>query len=120
MGRGDYIHTVAELFGVGDSTVCNIVLEVPKLKIEVTWDVAVHFPTTERDYINLMNWFEKLWQFPYCFGAVGGQESTNENRNFKNFYSIVLMAIVDSKYRFIWANCGIFQNSHDSAIFQAS
>ena len=55
MGRGDYIHTVAELFGVGDSTVCNIVLEVPKLKIEVTWDVAVHFPTTERDYINLMN-----------------------------------------------------------------
>ena len=55
MGRGDYIHTVAELFGVGDSTVCNIVLEVPKLKIEVTWDVAVHFPKTERDYINLMN-----------------------------------------------------------------
>ena len=44
MGRGDYIHTVAELFGVGDSTVCNIVLEVPKLKIEVTWTLQFIFP----------------------------------------------------------------------------
>lgn len=26
MRRSDYIHTVAELFGVGDCTVCNIVL----------------------------------------------------------------------------------------------
>ena len=30
------------------------------------------------------------------------------------------MAIAGSKYRFIWANCGIRRNSHDSAIFQAS
>ena len=30
------------------------------------------------------------------------------------------MAIADSKYRFIWANCGIPENSHDSEIFQAS
>ena len=57
MRRGDYIHTVAELFGVGDSTICNIVLEVLKLMIEVMWDVAVYFPTTETDYTNLVNDF---------------------------------------------------------------
>ena len=57
MRRGDYIHTVAELFRVGDSTICNIVLEVLKLMIEVMWDVAVHFSTTEADYTNLVNDF---------------------------------------------------------------
>ena len=57
MRRGDYIHTVAELFGVGHSTICNIVLEVSELMIEVMWDVAVHFPTTETDYTNLVNDF---------------------------------------------------------------
>ena len=46
MGRGNYIHTVADLFRVGDSTVCNI---VSKLLIEVMWEVAVHFPTMDRD-----------------------------------------------------------------------
>ena len=30
------------------------------------------------------------------------------------------MAIVDSKYRFIWAKCGIHKNARDSAVFQAS
>ena len=50
----------------------------------------------------------------------GGQESAKEYCNFKNVYSIVLMATVDSKYRFIWVNCGILGNSYDSAIFQAS
>ena len=57
MRRGDYIHTVAELFGVGDSTICNIVLKVLKLMIEVMWDVAVYFPTTETDYTNIVNDF---------------------------------------------------------------
>ena len=95
------------------------------------WDVAVYFPTTETDYTNLVNDFQKLWQFPYCFGAIGachipiecppgGQEYAKEYRNFKDLYSIVLMPIVDSKYRFIRKNCGIPGNSNDSTIFQAS
>ena len=60
MGRGDYIHAVAELFGVGDFTVCKIILEVSKLMIEVMWDVAVYFPATKRNHINLINDLEKL------------------------------------------------------------
>ena len=72
-----------------------------------------------------------MWQFPSCFGAIdgchlpikcppGGQESAKEYHNFKNFYSIVLMAIVGSDYQFLWASCGIPGNTHDSSIFQAT
>ena len=39
-----------------------------------------------------------------------------EYRNFKNFYSVVLMGMVDAKYKFIWASCGYPGNSHDSLI----
>ena len=45
---GDYIHTVAKLFRVGDSTVCNIILKASILMIEVRSDIAVYFPVTER------------------------------------------------------------------------
>lgn len=72
---------------------------------------------------------EQLWQFPYAWAAIdgcqlplkcpaGGAELRKEYHNFKNFYSIVLMAIVDAKYRFIWA--GFPGNSHDSIIFQST
>ena len=30
------------------------------------------------------------------------------------------MALVDSKYRFIWGSCGVPGNSHDAVIFQAT
>ena len=100
MGRGDCTHTIAELFSVTDSTVCNIVLEVSNLIIEVMWEVAVHLPTTEKDYNSIID-FEKMWQFLYCFGPIdgcyipikclpGSQESAKEYHEFKNFYSILL------------------------------
>ena len=74
---------------------------------------------------------EAEWQFPCCFGALdgchipikcpsGGLEACKEYHNFKNFYSIVLMALIDSKYRFIWASAGFPGNSHDSVILQAT
>ena len=72
-----------------------------------------------------------MWQFPCCWGAIdgchiplkcppGGLESCKEYHSFKNFYSLVLMAIVDSHYRFIWGSCGYPGNSHDSVIFQST
>ena len=106
-------------------------MEVSKLMAEVMWDVVVRFPTTERSYINLINDFEKLRRFAHCFEVIdrchipikclsGYQVSAKEYRKFQNFYSLVIMAIVDSKYRFLSDNCGIPGNSHDSEIFEAS
>ena len=100
MGRGDCPHTAAELSVVGGSSVCNIVLEASKLMTEVMWNVAVHLTATpERSYINLINDFGKLWQFPYCFRATDrclipikcpprDQESTKETcYSILSFYS---------------------------------
>ena len=50
----------------------------------------------------------------------GGQEACREYHNFKNFYSFVLMSMVDAKYRFVWGSCGYPGNSHDSIIFQST
>ena len=74
---------------------------------------------------------EQMWQFPCCWRAVdgcyipikcpaGGLKSCKEYHNFKNFYSIVLMAMVDAKYRFLWGSCGFPGNSHDSVILQST
>ena len=49
-----------------------------------------------------------------------GAESAKEYRNFKGFYSIVIMAIVDAEYRFSWASSGYPGNSHDAIIFQST
>ena len=50
-----------------------------------------------------------------------GLESAKEYHQFKNFYSIVIMvAIVDAKYRSMWARSGYSGNNHDAIIFQST
>ncbi len=84
-------------------------------------------PNSEADFYKKMREMEEAWQFPCCWSAVdgchipikcpaGGLESSKEYHNFKNFYSVILMAMVDSNYRFIWGSCGfpisiIFQST---------
>ena len=74
---------------------------------------------------------EELWQFPCSWAAVdgshvplkcpdGGLAACKEYHNFKNFYSVVLMGLVDAKHRFIWGSCGFPGNSHDSIIFHST
>ena len=133
LGRGDYLYTISELTGYGTSTVCEIVNQVSTAIVNNMWNCSVscNFPKDTDAMKNCMVDMEAEWQFPCCFGALdgchipikcpsGGLEACKEYHNFKNFYSIVLMALIDSKYRFIWASAGFPGNSHDSVILQAT
>ena len=88
-------------------------------------------PSTEDEFKSKMLEMEEMWQFPCCWSAIdgchipikcppGGKVACKEFHNYKNFYSIVLMAFVDSHYRFIWASCGFPGNMHDAIIFQST
>ena len=74
---------------------------------------------------------EEMWQFPCRWSAIdgchislkclpGGLEYCKEYHNFRNFYSIVLVVLVDSHYRFVWGSYGYPGNSHDSIIFKST
>ena len=114
LGRGDYYYTISEMTGFGLSTVSTIVQEVCEAIVKNLWAECVthHFPKDEAQFKEKMLDFEELWQFPCCWGGVdgchipikcpkGGAEARKEYYNFKNVYSIVLMALVDAKYRFM-------------------
>ena len=133
MGRGDYYYTISEMVGLGVSTAHAIVTEVCQAMVENLWQECVmeHMAQSEKEFEEKMQDMNNIWQFPFCWAAIdgchipikcppGGAEASKEYHNFKNFYSIVLMAMVDSRYRFIWGSCGCPGNSHDSIIFQST
>lgn len=119
LARGDYYYTISEMTGFGVATVCNITIEVSQAIVKNMWNntVASKFPSTLEEFKCCALDMEERWQFPLAFSAVdgchipikmpsGGAESAKEYHNFKNFYSIVLMGMVDAKMRFIWASVG--------------
>ena len=125
--------TIAEMAGIGERTVGYIVNEVTTAIVECLWEDTVkkHMLKSEDEFRSKILDMEEEWQFPCCWSAVNGchipikchpgeLESCKEYHNFKNFFSVVLMGMVDSKYRFVWASCGYPGNSHDSVIFQST
>ena len=133
LARGDYIYTIGEMCGLAKSTVCVIVTETCSAIINTLRDDTVkkYFPTSRDDFQESMAKFGEEWQFPYAFAAVdgshlpikcpkGGAQAMKQYFNFKGFYSIVLMALVDAEYRFIWASVGAPGNTHDSTLMQST
>lgn len=133
LGRGDYLYIIAEMSGLGVSTVSSICQEVCQVLVDHLWNetVSSHMPQTEEEFKQKALDMEEFWQFPFCWAAIdgchipmkcppGGLQACKEYHNFKNFYSIVLMAMVDSHYRFVWGSCGFPGNSHDAVIFKST
>ena len=72
--------------------------------------------------------FDKKANFPNCLGAIDGKHirirspanSGSLFYNYKRYNSIVLLAITDSKYRFIYVDIGAYGKESDSTIFHNS
>lgn len=78
-------------------------------------------PTTD-DFRRIIREFHDEWHFPNCVGAIDGKHVRIRNPanagssffNYKEYHSIVLLAIVDASYKFIAVDVGSFGRESDS------
>uniref|UniRef100_A0A182NQA9 DDE Tnp4 domain-containing protein n=1 Tax=Anopheles dirus TaxID=7168 RepID=A0A182NQA9_9DIPT len=91
---------------------------------------SLHFlfrlPATENEWLQVSQRFEEKWQFPHANGAIDGKHiriknpkhSGSEYYNYKHFYSIVLLGIVDADYNFLYVDIGGKGGVLDGGIFR--
>jgi len=85
-------------------------------------------PSTEAEWNAIATQFGMIWNFPRCCSAIDGKHITIKQPpgsgtmfyNFKGYYSIVLFAMVDADYNFIYIDIGANGSSNDSQIFNNS
>ena len=71
--------------------------------------------------------FATRWNFEHALGALDGKhvaikcpkKSGSIYYNYKGFYSIVLMALVDADYNFIWVDAGSNGSASDAQIWNS-
>lgn len=88
--------------------------------------VSFQIPHSPELWCKLAESFNERWNFPHCLGAIDGKhvvlqapiKSGTEYVNYKGQYSIVLLAIVDASYSFIYVDVGCQGRISDGSILK--
>ena len=103
--------------------------EAINITCDALWEVLqpdVMPKPKKEDWQRIELGFRHRWNFPNCLGAVDGKhisvnkppESGTLFHNYKGFFSIVLLALVDANYKFIAVDVGEYGANKDSNVFK--
>ncbi|XP_028132028.2 uncharacterized protein LOC114327552 [Diabrotica virgifera virgifera] len=113
---------------IHESTISIIVPEVCQVIYNKLKDEYMKMPQTVNEWQQVANAFENLWQFPMCLGAIDGKHinfraprsSGSYYYNYKGQFSIVLMAVANAEYKFLYINVGVNGRMSDGGVFRES
>jgi len=127
MATGESFRSLSFGFRVCHSYISKIVQQT--LAVLKTKLVPIFIPNPSTiDFKSKAAEFSCKWNFPNCILAIDGKHirirSPNNSGslfyNYKDFFSIVLLAMVDANYKFIVVDIGSYGKEGDSGIFLKS
>ena len=85
-------------------------------------------PSRTPEWKKIAEDFNEIWNLPNVIEAIDGKHISIERPknsgslyyNYKGFYSVVLLAICDAKYRFTHADIGQYGSGNDSGVLKHS
>lgn len=118
---------LSDSFRIAKSTLSNIISETCQAIWDILKPIYIRTPNTADEWLKVGNGFWKKWNFP-TMGAVDGKHCTIQAppntgalyHNYKGTFSIVLMAVCDADYNYIFLDIGAYGHQNDAAIFETT
>lgn len=113
-------------FRVSTASISKFVPEVCQAIYDVLHEDYLSAPSSTTQWQELAAEFENKWQFPHAVGAIDGKHinikappnSGSEYFNYKNQFSIVLLAIADANAKFTAFDLGAAGSQSDGGVFK--
>ena len=110
------------------TTICKFVPQVCKAILKEFQHEYLMCPTAPEDWKKIEERFRNRWNVPHAVGELDGKhiaikkpkKSGSEDFNYRGYFSLVLLALVDAGYKFLWVNVGACGSSSDAQIFNRS
>ncbi|CAN8013038.1 unnamed protein product, partial [Ixodes pacificus] len=128
LATGESHHPLSRQFRLGHSSVNDLIAETCTALYEELKTNCLQTPKTEDDWQAVIKGFRENWQYPNCVGAMDGKhvritrppKSGYIYYNYLKTYSIVLFAVVDANYRFIYIDVGAPGSKGDAGVWQTT
>ena len=125
LATGDTYQSLSFAFRVAANTISLIVPETCRAIISVYGETLVKLPQSSRQWEEVAQRYEDRWNLPHCLGAIDGKHirirkpklSGSWFYNYKKFFSIVLLAIVDADYKFQYVDVGAVGSESDGGVW---
>lgn len=112
-------------FRVGKNTICKFVPEVLESLIQEYSEEVLPAIVTPQQWQEIASDFQTKWNFLHVCGAIDGKHVRIKNPknsgslfyNYKGFFSLILLALVDADYKFIWVNVRANGSASDAQLF---
>ena len=123
-----YRNTLQWDFCIPHNTLSSLIKEVCTAIYEEYRQEVFALPSSAREWKQVAQEFSDRWNYHHCLGAIDGKhimmkkppKSGTRNYNYKGFFSVVLLAVVDAQYRFVWCSVGAPGSASDGGIFKDS
>lgn len=127
LATGESFRSMAFTYRISHNYISVIVRDVLEALCNKLVPIFLKQPSKE-DFIAIAEHFLEKWNFPNCCGAIDGKHirilcpknSGSLFFNYKSFFSIVLLAVVDAQYKFVCIDVGAYGKEGDSNIFNKS
>ena len=115
--------TLSYNFRVGRTTISNILREVCQAIHDVLSPIYLEPPSKEEEWRSIVKGFEEMWDLPHTLGAIDGKHIRMDcpkntgtyYHNYKDFFSLVLLAVCDARYTFTLVDVG---SNNDSGVLK--
>ncbi|XP_063238528.1 uncharacterized protein LOC134540023 isoform X4 [Bacillus rossius redtenbacheri] len=127
LGAGSTMTDLHFQYRLGISTISTIVRQVCKA-IWIRLKPICFRELTEELWLQTAAQFYERTNFPHCMAALDGKHvriikpahSGSLYYNYKNYFSILLLALCDASYKLLFIDVGAYGKSSDSTVFKES
>ncbi|XP_063912685.1 uncharacterized protein LOC135129463 [Zophobas morio] len=127
LATGESFRSLAFQFRICHSWISFIIRQVANSIINNLFNVIMPPPTMEH-LRRISNTYMSTWNFPNCVGATDGKhirikppKNTGSTYfNYKEYYSTVMLAIVDAECKFVAVDIGSYGREGDAGIYLKS
>ena len=128
LATGESYESLMYQFRIHRTTIAAFIPEVCFKIYTLLKDKYLSIPCSKEEWKTVARRSSERWQFPNCIGACDGKHisikhpdnSGSEFYNYKGFFSIVLLAIVNYDYEFLYIDVGCQGRISDGGVYRHS